>query len=112
MPARSRSRPAPSSLRPATTYVTATAATAMASGTRSTHHRPAPYGAATRIHPTGNHLTASCGTTRPGTTPVVSPQASIDRSNARLERLAAALASACEIDRMTAYAMVGRRSGR
>jgi AcrR family transcriptional regulator len=43
--------------------------------------------------------------------PVVSPQASIDRSNARLERLAAALASACEIDRMTAYAMVGAAIG-
>ncbi|MFB4276693.1 MULTISPECIES: TetR/AcrR family transcriptional regulator [unclassified Nonomuraea] len=43
--------------------------------------------------------------------PIFSPRASIDRSNTRLERLAAALVDACEIDRMTAYAMVGAAIG-
>ncbi|MEV0620495.1 TetR/AcrR family transcriptional regulator [Nonomuraea sp. NPDC050404] len=43
--------------------------------------------------------------------PIFSPQATIDRSNARLERLAAALVGACGIDRMTAYAMVGAAIG-
>ncbi|MFC4118805.1 TetR/AcrR family transcriptional regulator [Nonomuraea zeae] len=43
--------------------------------------------------------------------PIFSPQATIDRSNTRLERLAVALASACEIDRATAYAMVGAAIG-
>ncbi|SEG98074.1 DNA-binding transcriptional regulator, AcrR family [Nonomuraea solani] len=43
--------------------------------------------------------------------PIFSPQASIDRSNTRLDRLAGALMSACELDRMTAYAMVGAAIG-
>jgi AcrR family transcriptional regulator len=43
--------------------------------------------------------------------PVFSPRASIDRSNTRMERLAAALVSACGISRMTAYAMVGAAIG-
>ncbi|MFC7591877.1 hypothetical protein ACFQYP_55325 [Nonomuraea antimicrobica] len=43
--------------------------------------------------------------------PIESPRASVDRSNARLERLAAALSAACGIDRMTAYAMVGAAIG-
>ncbi|MFE0151421.1 TetR/AcrR family transcriptional regulator [Nonomuraea sp. NPDC059007] len=43
--------------------------------------------------------------------PVFSPQAAIDRSNNRVERLATALAAACELDRVTAYAMVGAALG-
>jgi AcrR family transcriptional regulator len=43
--------------------------------------------------------------------PIFSPQATVDRSNTRMERLAVALASACEIDRVTAYAMVGAAIG-
>ncbi|TYB54367.1 TetR family transcriptional regulator [Nonomuraea sp. PA05] len=39
--------------------------------------------------------------------PIFSPRASLDRSNRRLERLAGALVSACGIERMTAFAMVG-----
>ncbi|MEV0379360.1 TetR/AcrR family transcriptional regulator [Nonomuraea sp. NPDC050643] len=43
--------------------------------------------------------------------PILSPRASVDRSNTRLDRLATALADACELDRMTAYAMVGAAIG-
>ncbi|GAA4915300.1 AcrR family transcriptional regulator [Nonomuraea thailandensis] len=43
--------------------------------------------------------------------PVLSPRASIDRSNTRMDRLATALVSACGIPRMTAYAMVGAAIG-
>jgi AcrR family transcriptional regulator len=47
------------------------------------------------------------------TLPIASPKASIERSNARLERLAAALVEVCpeEVDRVGSYAMVGAAIG-
>ncbi|MBB5079106.1 TetR/AcrR family transcriptional regulator [Nonomuraea endophytica] len=43
--------------------------------------------------------------------PIYSAQSAIDRSNNRMARLATALAAACELDRVTAYAMVGAALG-
>ncbi|WP_188189368.1 TetR/AcrR family transcriptional regulator [Nonomuraea sp. SYSU D8015] len=43
--------------------------------------------------------------------PIHSHRASVDRSDTRLERLAAALVSACDIDRLTAYSMVAAAIG-